>query len=665
MESVYQNVERSEQEYFDDLRKRDKREADIANKAFEQLQGLSKGIKKIVKQRHDKYVEEEEAKGNMLALTKGVTIEELDAFRAEEESLRQGDIKATKFAYNYEKDTGDFITGEEFRNLSGYAQYSFVKASVLNEAKNYQKYKYEQQEIVELPVYRNGQLEIIKYGDEGVTQQEQDAINDKIKFNFIKRFNGINRVLFNTTVGEEIRRIDALDHREEVQKRHEAIKAARVEKEKFEIKANFGQADPASASKFARDWVDIHKEEYTIEGARAKFEDYVVDLVKDGQIPVDLARNAVLHKFEGRDRSEKNLESWKQWDDFNDRLLDAHYDYMTVEDQRKASEVDAIVSGLKRGEDYSFPQKQEIKRQAEAYFGYLPEEIRNELAEYEDNDAAKVRLNQALASQDGKIFDYQLINTSPSIKNAYQSYVRKGGALELGTAEAKDAMEMIDIYTNEILNTNLGPTNAKTLRWKRLNIGLQSVFNKAYKAAIDDGNLPMSAAYTQGITAIEKIKNTKDAYKAFLVVDTIDEKELEFKNNITIAETQGANNGWKTTRLAASTEDEEKLVEWSKGPRNLQDIPEYYRQLSSHLKLSNPVELANHQVALIADLPVEEYDESQLASNDEIIKRLFFYKPTRSRVIRGEIDTNIEKSGVEINAVTSPYNKKSTMMEGV
>ena len=199
MEADYANIERSENEFFQSLRENDRNMANEAGSKLKSLSTLSGKIGSLLEIRNKQYREEEEAKGTMLAMERGADPELIAKFRGEERSLFEGHIKTTEFAHNYETSTGDFVGGEEFKKLSGYAQYAFAKRYAKDEAKKWQQYKYDAQESTMVTVNRNGQLVQIKYAD-AQNQAEQDAINAKIKFNFGRRFNGMNEVLIASVV---------------------------------------------------------------------------------------------------------------------------------------------------------------------------------------------------------------------------------------------------------------------------------------------------------------------------------------------------------------------------------------------------------------------------------------------------------------------------------
>ena len=228
MEADYANIERSENEFFQSLRDNDRRIADQAGQQLKALSGLSGKIGDLLEIKNKKYREEEEARGVMLAMERGASPELIAKFRGEEQELFEGHKKTTEFAHNYEYSTGDFVGGEEFRKLSGYAQYAFAKRYAKDEAKKWQQYKYEAQQTTTIKINRNGELVEIKYND-AQNQAEQDPINAKIKFNFGKRFNGMNEVLIADVVKPEIDKVDESDRQEANRKRQEAIIQARID----------------------------------------------------------------------------------------------------------------------------------------------------------------------------------------------------------------------------------------------------------------------------------------------------------------------------------------------------------------------------------------------------------------------------------------------------
>ena len=68
-ERVNQQIERSENEYFEALRQNDRRRVENTKQLFSSLSGLSKSVKGFADEVAKKNREEDEARGAMLALT--------------------------------------------------------------------------------------------------------------------------------------------------------------------------------------------------------------------------------------------------------------------------------------------------------------------------------------------------------------------------------------------------------------------------------------------------------------------------------------------------------------------------------------------------------------------------------------------------------------------
>lgn len=664
MEADYARIERSENEFFDSLRENDRNRANEADSKLKALSGLSSKINDYLKVKNQQYRADEEAKGTMLAMTKGVAPDLLAQFNNDEEALRKNDLTHEEFASKYESRTGDYITGEEFRQLSGYAQFAFAKRFVTEESKNWANYKYAEREKVFVDIDRNGDGNTEKvYFKDARNQAEEDAIDAKIKFEFLKRFNGMNPVLLAKYGKEEIDKVDDFDRRQANIKRQNAILAARKEDEQFEIETNFTTANPAIGSKYAMDWVEKHAYQYGgMGGARTALKNHLIELVKSGRMGLGEALSIVHHEFQGRDGSIKSMTSWTQWRDLDGELLDAHKEQIRLDEERKDTEVKALVEQLKEGEDYTVEQKLNIKNKFKEKYGYVPEEINNVLADYEDDDQADERIKQLLGHQNNMLFDYQLINVSPLIKRKYSSYIKEGGVLELGNELSDEINQDIRIYTNEIAETSFGSTDAKTLRWRNLNIHLEAKFRTAYVQAIKAGH-PPDVAYKSGLQALEAVK--KDPKPEYFERDLSLTSEDEYRRSNTVtAVSQSADGGWHKSRLASDTKSEQDLVEWAKGPMKISDIPSYYRELADRIGV-NPLLLAKAQARKVGLEVEEDPSDEQVASNNEIIKKLFFYKTTPSRILRGKILNMEEENGEQYNAKTSPYNKKNATMPGV
>ena len=206
-------------------------------------------------------------------------------------------------------------------------------------------------------------------------------------------------------------------------------------------------------------------------------------------------------------------------------------------------------------------------------------------------------------------------------------------------------------------------TDAKSLRWRNLNITLEAKFRTAYVQAIKAGNSP-DAAYKSGMQALEAIK--KDPKPEYFERDLSLTSEDEYRRSNTVAAmAQSADGGWHKTRVASDTKSEQDLVEWAKGPMLMKDIPSYYRELADRIDGVTPLQLAKAQARKLGLEVEDDPSDEQLASNNKIIQRLLFYKNTPSRILRGKFLQMEEDNGEPFNAKNSPFNNKNATMPGV
>ena len=86
--------------------------------------------------------------------------------------------------------------------MAGWEQYALAEAWVKKEAKGYDAYHYQALETETVTVNRNGVLVEIggQSGNQPETPAEQAALDSKIKFNYARRFAGLNEGLIATVL---------------------------------------------------------------------------------------------------------------------------------------------------------------------------------------------------------------------------------------------------------------------------------------------------------------------------------------------------------------------------------------------------------------------------------------------------------------------------------
>ena len=207
-------IQQNEEKYFQQLKQVGEDKLRNDEKLWEGLSNLSSTIGDVIKQRQDKYREDREAEISLDILTRGVSPELEAQFRGEREKLFQDDLATQEFASKYESETGDSITAQEFRNISGWEKYMGAEQYALEKAKGYDQYVYDAYETTKIDVIRDGKPVSVGHLDD-LSPAEQAALDTKIKFEYAKQFAGLNPALVATVVKPEI---DKFDEKEEKSK---------------------------------------------------------------------------------------------------------------------------------------------------------------------------------------------------------------------------------------------------------------------------------------------------------------------------------------------------------------------------------------------------------------------------------------------------------------
>ena len=116
-------IQRSEEAYLRQLEKNEFDKAQNTKDMFGGLEKLSLSIQDLVTKRQEKYKQDREAQIKLDILTRGVSPELEASFRGQRATLFEDDLAAQEFASKIEADTGDSITANEFRKMSGWERY--------------------------------------------------------------------------------------------------------------------------------------------------------------------------------------------------------------------------------------------------------------------------------------------------------------------------------------------------------------------------------------------------------------------------------------------------------------------------------------------------------------------------------------------------------------
>ena len=200
-------IQASEERYFQSLKQVNEDKLRNDQKMYEGLADLSSTFGNLIKKKQEKYRADREAEISLDVLTRGVSPELEAQFRGDKEILFEDDIAIQEFSSKLEADTGDSITAQEFRKMSGWERYMVAEQYAMQKAKDYDQYVYNAYETTKIDVIRDGQPASVGHMD-NLSLQEQAALDTKIKFEYAKQFAGLNPAMVATVVKPEIDKFD-------------------------------------------------------------------------------------------------------------------------------------------------------------------------------------------------------------------------------------------------------------------------------------------------------------------------------------------------------------------------------------------------------------------------------------------------------------------------
>ena len=665
-------LQASENNYLSQLQANEERRFNNSQRLLKGLGGLSDEILRIAQEKENKFREDRKAEIAFDNMTRGIAPQLEAVFRGERDLLFEDDIKAQELANKIEE-TGDSITAQEFRNMAGWEKYALAEAWVQEQAKGYDAYFLEAYANTEVYVNRDGVQTRITH-DNVQTPAEQAALDAKIKFNYARRFAGLNEGLIATVLKPEIDKYDEKRRIKQAVEREKAYQIQITESDERFVKNGFITANPAdgynNAHKFAERY-SARNGTKNLGLGRLAFADYLVKAVSNDDITYPEAMTIVSHEEQARDGSMKSMTSWKEWEDLPERLSEAAGQGVEAREKKRESMIAGDIENIRTRDDWTNEEKQymrEIFRQK--YDGSIPSDLQGALLGHEEDWEAEDRLGLALRRQNGVLYDYQVDNVSNDVYKKYQDKVVSTSALVEGTAQSKLATQYIRTYSDRGTNTTVGAHDAATEEWINLNRGLTSIFNSEYqKALYDENGVKVNeepAAFEIARAKVEAAVKDEET-NSLLQLGEYDFKTSEAKvRGWSVAIGQAGGGQWKTNKIYASIEDQNDLLRWSKTKDlTTRGIPEHYKEVAQRINVS-PFDLAQRQAAIISegDSEVKDRDVDEI-ENKPNRARLLYHYPTRSRVIRSLIDYGYEIESIDPNVKTSIFNKKVLTTPGV
>ena len=653
-------IQQNEERYFQQLKQQGEEKLRNDEKMWEGLSNLSSTIGDVIKQRQEKHRADREAEISLDILTRGVSPELEAQFRGERDKLFEDDLATQEFASKYEKETGDSITAQEFRNMAGWEKYMVAEQYALQKAKGYDKYVYDAYETTKIDVIRNGQSVSVGHLDD-LSPAEQAALDTKIKFEYAKQFAGLNPALVATVVKPEIDKFDEKRRKEQAVKREKAYQIQVQESDSKMIEVGFATANPEDGHQLAHDWAARYaaRNQVSIQAGRIAFKENLIDLVSNNKISYPEAMSIVNHEITARDGSMKTMASWKEWEGLPGELADAAKLGANAREEEKEANIIADVETIRSLGDLSNDQKIQMMGIYKEKYGYVPSELSGALAGHIDDDQAENMIQESIRYQGG-VYDFELANVSTAIYNKYKDKLITAGATVPGTDDHKRAAEYIKAYTNEGSESTFGETDIKSPQWLRLNENLTELFNKTYKNTyIRNGQVVSTPeqAMEAGLNAVQRAIQNPQTLKLYMQTDFSDDGDETYHRMMIGSLQQSGGGKWKTQKITTNEEIDKGLVAWyGSDLKQAKGIPSYYRDLAMRLGV-NPIDLANSQVRFL--VPDAKIDKQEEKYNQEILNLIYKF-PTRGRITRARL---LSEGAGDQNAKTSIYNKKALMIK--
>ena len=637
----------SEERFLDEMNARDDALVEKTRSQFESLSNLSSSFAGWMEKKAEKDKKEKMQKGSYLALITPASAETIKALTDRENGLLDSHLKINEIAERIEETTGSYELAQQFRQLSGWEQYSYVKASLIKAAGGYSDFKNEAKATTFI---KGPNGEKIGYDSVPPPNAAQLAeLNAKVRFDFSAQFIGVNEELLSATVGPEILKIDNADDEEAKQNRDNLAKENDKKLELTKITSLFVE-DPAQSYQNVDAWIKNNKTHYGgLRGSRLTFRQNVYDLVANGQLSLVKAQALLEHTFyHGGNKRDEKLEVFQEFKGFGDDLIQANAEW-----QKKRLDVDKSTVAAKAEElrneldsqntQLSLEQKKAyLKRRWEEYPDVpLNADENFILYGYKDDATMRGILNQEAATFGG-ITEKDLEFASPLIREEFQDKLIPDGQQQLisiNSLPAKDLEFITDMVRRGSKNT--GALDAKSLNYWALLAATEKEFVQAYNAELIATNgQPEMALSKANDTIVELFKDTEwiDDNSQYKMSDDNE----EYKRKLVVAQTQikPETKGYTTTLLEAPKDQKEALQDWAAaggtGP-----VPYYYQNLANNNNIL-PRELAWRQARIMGY--EGQFDESEIIKEFNIPKYMitqFCNKSTECKWARFKNDVEV------------------------
>ena len=574
----------SEEQFLEEMNARDDALVENTRKNWESLSNLSSKMADFIKTKAEKDKKDKLQAGAALAIKIPASAEDIAALVAQEDGLKDSHLKISEIADRIEEETGSVELAEQFRNLSGWEQYAYVKASLTRAAGNYTAFKNEKRANAQITL-KDGT--VVTY--ENANEAQRNSLDSKIRHEFSEQFIGVNEKLLAATVAPEVKKVDEKEIEEARQANNTRAKENIKNRELTAIENNIINVTPDKAVEYVNFWVK--KNEGTYGGssnARLAFKEQVVTLVSKGKIPLYVGQNLLKGVFyHDGDKKDVTLTKFKEFEGFEDELIEANTTYLSQKKDNDKFVVESNAAAIREQLDstntvMTLQQKKDYlnKRRAEFPDTPLNDDELSFLYGYKDDDVMRQEL-MLIAEAKGGVTEIDLKHASPAIRKEFRDAnlvkPEDGQTLSNLSQISTDLRKKITDQV-AIASKSTGSLDAKPLQYYSLLDATEDVYINAYNSAVVAG-VPPATAHAQAFDAVVTAHGSPSwvdnaaTYKPSTSTAEYERKLVNAKTNL-----DPENAGYVTRLLEAPIAQQEELKRWAANGGKGQ-VPYYYRAI--------------------------------------------------------------------------------------
>ena len=638
----------SEEQFLEEMNARDDALVENTRKNWESLSNLSSKMSDFIKKKAEKDKKDKLQAGAALAVKLPASAEDIAALVAQEDGIKDAHLKISEIADRIEEETGSVELAEQFRNLSGWEQYAYVKASLTRAAGEYQTFKDEKRLSPDTFITLKDGTKITY---ENANESQRNSLDSKIRHEFSEQFIGVNEKLLSAVVAPKIKEVDEAELKEAREANNTRAKEEIKNRELSRIETNITNVTPDEAVKYVNFWVKKNERTYGgASNARLAFKEQVVTLVSKGKIPLYVGKNLLKGVFyHDGDKKNVTLSKFKEFEGFEDELIEANTTYLSQKKDNDKYVVESNAAAIREELDstntvMTLEQKKDyLTKRREKY----PDTPLNDdellfLYGYKDDEVMRQQL-LLIAERKGGVTEADLKHASPAIRKEFRdaNLVKSedGQTLsnlsQLTTDRRKRITDQVAIAAK-----STGSLEAKPLQYYSLLDATEDEYILEYNSAIQAG-LPPEVAHKQAEDRIVvKLRDSdwvEDAatYKPSTSTEEYETKLVNAKTNL-----DPENAGYVTRLLEAPKAQREELKRWAANGGKGQ-VPYYYRAIVKGTNIL-PRDLAWKQAAILGY--EGQWDEKEEMNQFKIPKSMITLflnnNPTKNGRKRFEHDVN-------------------------